>query len=94
MNTTTYATTELMLAQQQASADYEKDRQIIKEHLDRKFMDALKRMFNYDMPCISYYRNEDGTVSSGQDFRMVMLNGAVKDGQREVIATLEYILNH
>lgn len=91
---TDYDTTELMLAQSKAAKLMEQDREIIREHLDRKFLDALKRMFCYDQPSFSYHRATDGTPAEGQDYRMVVLNGAVRDGQREVIATLEYIFNN
>lgn len=89
-----YETTELMLAQRKASELMQEDRRTVAEHLDRKFLAALKRMFNYDQPSFMYHRLDDGTPASGQDYQMVMLNGAVRDGQREVIATLEYIFNN
>ena len=91
---TEYTTTDLMLAQAIAAEVMEQDKKIIREHLDRKFLDALKRYFGYDMPSLSYYRTDDGTPASGQDYNMVVLNGAVRDGQREVLATLECIFNN
>lgn len=91
MNT---AITDAAINQEAATIKYFADRQFIKEHLNKDFLDALKRMFNYDSPSISFYRNHDGTVRDGQDYHMVMLNAAVRDGQREVIALLENILNN
>lgn len=91
MNTTT---TDAAINQETAALSYMRDRQLIKECMNRDFLDALKRMFNYDSPSISFYRNHDGTVRDGQDYHMVMLNAAVRDGQREVIAILENILNN
>lgn len=73
---------------------YAEDLKTIKEHLDTKFLDALKRRFDYHRPSIVYARNEHDAPVPGQDYQMVMLNAAVRDGQREVIATLEYILTH
>lgn len=87
-------TSEIGLANMRAKAAFEKDREIIKEHLDTKFLDALKRMFNYDAPSISFHRNYDGTALAGQDYNMTILNGAIRDGQREVIATLEHIFRN
>lgn len=88
-----FATTEMMLANQRACHKIEEDKQTIRQHLDRKFLDALKRLFGYDLPSITYHRSDDGVPTSGQDYHMVVLNGAVRDGQREVIATLEHIFN-
>ena len=93
MATEEFATTDMMLAQQQACRMIEEDKLTIRQHLDRRFLDALKRMFGYDLPSIAYHRSADGVPTSGQDYHMVVLNGAVRDGQREVIATLEHIFN-
>jgi hypothetical protein len=94
MNTEQYATTDVMLAQLEAAKQAEQDRQTIREHLDKKFLDAMKRVFCYDQPSLAYYQHEDGSPANGQDYNMVVLNGAVRDGQKRVIATLEYIFHN
>lgn len=66
----------------------------IKRGMGRDALEALKERFNYYAPAFLYQQDAAGGVEYGHDARMVVLNAAVRDGQREVLMYLEQILHH
>ena len=62
--------------------------------MSKDALNALKERFNYNAPVFIFDQNCASGVMPNQDAKMVTLNAAVRDGQREVLTYLEQVLNH
>lgn len=66
----------------------------IKRGVSREALEALKERFNYYAPTFIFDQNIASGVLPYQDAKMVTLNAAVRDGQREVIMYIDRLLNN
>ena len=66
----------------------------IKQGMGKDALDALKERFNYNAPAFIFDQTSGSGVAPNQDYEMVVLNAAIRDGQREVLMYLDSILNH
>lgn len=66
----------------------------IRRGMSRDALEALKERFNFYAPAFVFYQDASSGVMPYQDARMVTLNAAMRDGQREVLIYLDRILNH
>jgi hypothetical protein len=62
--------------------------------MSKDALEALKERFNVNAPVFIFDQNCASGVMPHQDAKMVTLNAAVRDGQREVLTYLEQVLNH
>lgn len=66
----------------------------IKCGMGKDALEALKERFNYYAPAFIFDQTSGSGVAPNQDSKMVVLNAAIRDGQREVLMYIESILNH
>lgn len=66
----------------------------IKGGMSRDALAALKERFNFYAPAFVFQQDFASAPVPGQDAKMITLNAAVRDGQREVLMYLERLLNH
>lgn len=66
----------------------------IRYGVSKDALDALKERFNYYAPAFVFNQDAASGVMPYQDAKMVTLNAAIRDGQREVLIYLDNILNN